>query len=236
MIDLKKLINEKVENILQEKFLEKIIEENLEKVVKEAVTNALDDYRFKNKIQKKLTEEIDPVIDKISFAGYGEITRQRILSIISQIQSDEFARQVDSAMNVFKKVESIKLSELLLLIVSDIAYDEDLKQWCFSSKYVEGTYYDTLVLKFEVDHGKNEVEFIAHKKDPVYLTVSSFDLDGFKYSFKDKVFSVDRFLNGYEKAFFKTYANYTQIEVDVELAELDGWFSGAVYEACGQCD
>ena len=113
-MDIKGLINNKVELMLSEKSIETLIESKIEETITKAITDSIGGYKTRDILEKKFEDEISSSLKDINLKAYNQLILEQFKAVISQLQTKEYADKVEEE---FKQVficdnEPIKLSTL----------------------------------------------------------------------------------------------------------------------------
>ena len=114
-IDFTEVINNKLQEMAENRVIEKQIEETLEKSITTAINNALGSFDFKNKLEKVINGQIGNVAESIGLSGYNQFIAETFNDIINNVIKKDIKQKIAGAVeNIYlKKLENIKLSEIV---------------------------------------------------------------------------------------------------------------------------
>lgn len=229
-MDIQKIVNEKVEEIISSGEIVKRIEDDIEKSIIAAIDSKLSGYSFKNDLEKQLSESIDPALKGIDLSVYGELVKQRFQNIVNQVLDNDLSEKVDKFYSDLftSSKEPIKLSEFLEVVKE--SYRED-------NEY-SGSYY--LSIEFNDEHNWWEIGFQEDEpysksyhhtcdnsitlsersgKDNNNYWLLSVSIDKCGFSLSDKKISHIGSTSKAERMLLNAYFNNVDIIMDVESAD-----------------
>lgn len=217
MMDIKKVINDRVEELVKDNGIEKLIGEAVEKTIVKAINDTFTGYSFEREIEKKLQVEVDACLRDIDFVSYRELMLKQMTSVIEEIKDNDLAKDCEEKFKaVFSKNEPFKLSEI---------FEQ------FREAHLEEDAYETdehfgLEIDNEHDHfiryyfGESEESNKYNYKNCIAIhlheddkgEIFSLEIDG-----KDCSDGKWRFINmsKYEQQLLNAYLQKTMIDVDV---------------------
>lgn len=230
-MDIKKIINEKMDSLIESKSVETFIEESIEKTILEAIKNYLKGCELKRLLEKKLAEEIQPALENINFKTYINLFEQNMIKILSSIVDKDIiekTKKIQDELFGYSK-EPIKLSKIFEEIQNEYAEKNKEDRFpvenfqVFFEKNEQYGWYD-IGFQFEefpsyksagnkIDYENNFTLSKNHDKETYsILCVNSEN----KKLFKDSI-TVDKLshLRGFEKLLFNAYVNKREIILDV---------------------
>jgi len=95
MFDIKKIVDEKINEMVKSKTIEKLIQKSVEESITEAVSSVFGGYSFKNSLEDKFKEETNMALKKLDFKTYSNIMVNQMKSVIKEYQDVEFAEKVE---------------------------------------------------------------------------------------------------------------------------------------------
>ena len=210
-MDIKKVINDKVEELVKDDGIEKLIGEAVEKTIIKAINDTFTGYSFEREIEKKLQVDID-------FASYKELMLKQMTSVIEEIKDNNLAKECEEKFKaVFTKNEPFKMSEI---------FEQFREEHMEEDAYETGEHFG-LEIDNDRDHFihyyfskdkksskysyENQVDIHLHEDDKG--EIYSLKIDG-----KDCSDGKWKFINmsKHEQQLLNAYLQKTMIEVDVQ--------------------
>ena len=117
-MNIENIVKNKTQNLIESGDIEKMVQENIEKSVKSAIGSLFGGYSFKSDIEKKLAEEIDPILKNIDLSAYKEVVHARAIQIIESTLDADLS---EKAQEQYKKLfmiddKEIKLSDIFEMV------------------------------------------------------------------------------------------------------------------------
>ena len=98
-MDIGKIVNSQVAEMLKSGDIETQIAEAVSSSIKKVINEKFTSYQFRNALEKKFNEEVDPVIEDVSFAGYGAIVKGRLTDILKSVADKDVSDEVEKTYN-----------------------------------------------------------------------------------------------------------------------------------------
>lgn len=213
MIDLNKIVNDSMEQIESEGFVEKVVKEKLEKTIKDIVDDTFRSYSdFGKNLEKHIQENLNVNLGNLNIDGYNTLVLavvQEKLDLAIKVQGVE---KIKSAMDEMLKdvKKEYKLSELIEKLKGEdyreeYEYDEDDQVTLIIDKSYSLTY-------ISLDKKEDKSEYSCEYRLAV-------DKDGKIYSLKieDKEIARNNIMAGFHglgNTLFKIYASGAKIVLD----------------------
>jgi hypothetical protein len=218
MMDIKKVINDRVEELVKDNGIEKLIGDAVEKTIIKAINDTFTGYSFENDIEKKLKIEVDACLGDIDFASYKELMLKQMTSVIEEIKDNDLAKNCEEKFKaVFAKNEPFKLSE----IFEQFRKEQMEEDACETEEYfgLEIDKSSDYIIRYyfgesEESHKYKYKNCIAiHLREDDKGEIFSLKIDG-----KDCSEGKWKFINmsKYEQQLLNAYLQKTMIDVDVQ--------------------
>ena len=130
VIDISKIINDKLNEMDTSGVIEEYIREQTEKTVKMAIEDSFGSYDFKKAVQGKIRENFPEIVGNIGLHAYNQYLADTVRKLIIAGMEEDAADKITEAVKeiLCKKRENIKLSELIKEYHSCMNdYEEDEK-------------------------------------------------------------------------------------------------------------
>lgn len=230
-IDFTEVINNKLQEMAENRVIEKQIEATLEKSITDAVNSALGSYNFRNKLEKMMSEQISGVAESIGLTGYNQFIADTFSNMANNLLKEDIKQKIAAAFeNIFlKKLESVKLSEIV-----DRYRETLLDSLDDDEKYSYDNAFNASIDKREDDSWSHITVKLGLEKNYRKLEDNSLELRLMKY--KNESYSVTsvfyngnnlknlsnlRYISDFEAFAAGLYLNNTKIEVDIEEYEIN---------------
>jgi len=222
-MDILKIVNDKVTEMLDEGIVEKTIAETVENTITKEIKDAFSSYSFKRDIENKLKIEVDGVLESVSFESYRTVMLNQMTSIVEGMQGEKFAEMARLEFEaLFGKTDPLKLSELFEMVRENYkdeeggSYEEyftlEINDDRREDKFLNGWIH----IYFDEDDDKSKYS-CANKISLMIncdghgvikrLKVSGVDYDEKRFSFGQ--------LSNWEKALVNAYFTKTPLIIDV---------------------
>lgn len=231
-MDIQKIVNEKVEEIISSGEIVKRIEDDIEKSIISAIDSKLDSYSFKNDLEKQLSASIDPALKSIDMSGYGELVKQRFQNIVDQVLNQDLSEKVEKFYSDLftSSNEPIKLSTFLEVVKESYRKEDEYSgEYYLSIEYDDS--HDWWNIGFQEDEPynksrgyrdcENSITLSKRNKDDSDNTywLLSVDIDKCGFSLSDKKISHIGKTSKAERMLLNAYFNNVDIIMDVESAD-----------------
>lgn len=114
VIDISKIVNDKLDQLETDGTIQKAIEESLEKSILSAVTSAVTGYLFKFQIEKQIEEAVGGIAGKCGLSSYNGFIAQKAAEIVQNMYTKDISEKVQKSLNdtLIRRYENVKLSEI----------------------------------------------------------------------------------------------------------------------------
>jgi len=243
MLDINKIVNDKVKSILESGDIEKSIEDAVETSVKKALTDKFECYTFTRELEKKFSTFVDPVLSELDFSSYAGIVKSRMLSVINSVLDKNIADQVESLEKSLFKINNdpIKVTSILDEFKEECRDDDCCSQDDFDLDIeVEdsGDSFKYVIVNFSKEREEkklfssysttktyeNSIRLMKYKEEP--YTISWVTLEGDRYSTGDSIKRIAH-LSQHQRTILNAFFSNRVIDVDIEDA---GDFDTSFYE------
>ena len=113
-MDFKKLINDKLKELEEAGTLEKLVQENIEKSLKSAIDDTFGSWGFQKDIEKKVKEQMSPVIEELDLTCFQTILKNYIHTSVNAIVDKSMKEKVETIINeiMVNNYEGITINDL----------------------------------------------------------------------------------------------------------------------------
>lgn len=230
-MDIKEIIKNKTNELIESGKVEKMIEENIQSSIKKSIDSLFGGYQFQRDIEKKISEEIDPALKSIDLSAYKSMVHARAEQMIkSTLDADLAEKAVEQYKALFMlQDEEIKISEIFKLVRGDfISNSDDCYEEYFTLIFdeEESGSFNYLNIFFDKDPDKTnkECEYsfrLMKYGDDAEYTISRMDLD-YHGEIKDKLMLFQPgYLSDFERVLLNAYYKKLPIIVDVYEDNID---------------
>lgn len=230
-IDFTEVINNKLQEMAENRVIEKQIEETVEKTITDAVRSALGSYSFKSKLEKMMSEQVSTIVESIGFTGYNQYIADTLNNIVNNVLKEDIKQKIAGAFDTIflKKLESVKLSEivnryretLLDSLDDDEKYDHDNVFYAYIDESGDGSFsHITVTLGLEKGY-RSDDEYCLELRLMKYKD-EDYGVTSVTYGGNDlKELSKIRYISDFEAFAAGLYFNKTKIEVDINERDID---------------
>lgn len=229
-IDFTEVINNKLQEMAENKVIEKQIEESMEKLITQAVKNAIDSFDLRHTLEKQMSEQVSRIVKEIGFSGYNQYIADTFNRMVNVEMAEDIKQKIASAFdNIFiKKVDKVKMSEIVQkyrdFLMEELddseKYDRDNRFYAsIEEREDEGFTHVTAVFSL-VDNGwrdKNELKVKLMKYRNELYTISSLVFEDRNLSKLEEL----RYFTDFESYMAALYFNKTEIEMDIDEDDID---------------
>ena len=226
-MDILKIVNDKVTEMLDEGVVETLIAETVESTITKTIKDTFSSYHFRKDIEDKLKTEVDGTLESISFESYRNVMLNQMTAVVEGLQGETFAQMAKAEYeSIFGNSEPLKLSDLFEMIREDYKDDEGgsyeeyftliLDDERRDEKFLRGwihIYFDE-----EDDTSKyrcaNNISLIINEDGSG--RIERLKLSGVDYS--EKQFRLG-YMKDWEKRLLNAYFSKTPIVIDVDDAD-----------------
>lgn len=127
IIDITKVINDKLAEMDSDGSIEAYIKEQTEKTIKTAIDDSFGSWKLRDAIRDKICENFPEIVNNIGLSAYNTHLAETVRKlIISGMEADAAAKITEAVEQVLcQKVESITLSELIKKYKTHIDLDDE---------------------------------------------------------------------------------------------------------------
>jgi len=212
MIDLNKIVNETLENIEKEGFVEKVVEKRLKETMESIIDDTFRSYSdFGKNLKEYVGQNLNVNLSNLKLEGYNTLvlaTVKEQLDKVITVQGIEKIKEATEGILTDVK-RDYKLSEIIELIKEDVDQDDI-------------GYEDQITLVIDSSSsGYQHIYLDAEEKDRKYSCDYQIDIDGEgkPYSIKLKDGNIDTKkilggLYGLDRLLFKIYASGSKVVLD----------------------
>lgn len=113
-LNIQEIASAKIKEMHESGEIQKRIEDGIKATIEKSIDSAVNDYTFKNEIEKKIESELSCVAKKMNFSSYTSYLSKQMDKVIGKYVKGELAKKIkDEFSKVYlQKRESIKLSEI----------------------------------------------------------------------------------------------------------------------------
>ncbi len=114
IIDISKVIAEKMEQMQKDRVIEVKIEQTLEKVILDTISSELRSYAFTRTIADEVKKSIGDVASELGLGAYNAFIAKKVKDIVTGMYEADMAEKVTEALSntLLKKYDEVKLSEI----------------------------------------------------------------------------------------------------------------------------
>lgn len=114
VVDISKIVSDKLSQLEADGIIQKTIEESLEKSILSAVTSAVTGYHFKSQIEKQIEDAVSGIAGKCGLSTYNGFIAQKAAEIVQNMYTKDISEKVQQALNdtLIHRYENVKLSEI----------------------------------------------------------------------------------------------------------------------------
>ncbi|MCK4813974.1 MAG: hypothetical protein KAT14_08570, partial [Candidatus Marinimicrobia bacterium] len=225
-MDIKKIVDEQTEKLVESGELEKMVAENVELSIRKVIADKFGSYSFQRDLEKKLSAEMEPLLEEISFSGYRDVIIDRIKKVLTGLVDTDLVKKAEKAYkDIFIMADKpLKMSEFFEIVNKE--YSEDA--------YNYGEYF-----KAEIENDKNDgdfqwytVRFTENSDDKTYensfrimayknelFKIKSLKTEHLSYDKENKALLKVDYLRGFERILLNAYINDQKIEMDIDSVD-----------------
>lgn len=217
-INILELITSKINELEQSGTIEELITKAVEDSVVKTIKDTFGGYSFQRDIEKKLKNEVDGALDKVSLASYNQIIVNRMTEVIRSIQGDTLASELEEHFKkIFIGCEGFKMSEIFEAVRNDFkgdggdSYDEHFT-------FIMND--DGLFVRFYFDEKPGKKNYECGYRISIYINdkvnrsgdICGLVLDGADFG---KGLTQISTLSEWEKKLLNAFLQKTKIECDI---------------------
>lgn len=139
-IDIKAIVDSKIQAMDDEGTIKAAIESTIENTVLKAITDALGSYSLRNEIEKKIATQVSHVVNDIGFSAYNSFIADKVSQITEGVCRADIAEKIQKTFEemLIVKRDNIKLSEIFGLYRTWVCEDvEESEKYDLESFYVK---------------------------------------------------------------------------------------------------
>lgn len=224
-MDIKKLVEDQTTKLVESGELEKMVAENVEASIRKVIADKFGGYSFQRDLEKKLSEEIEPVLKEISFSGYRDVIIDRIKNILTGlIDSDLIDKVEKSYKDIFIPTgEPMKMSDFFNIVRKEYL-DEDGGSYeeyfsvDISDDEGESDTFRHITIKFDEDDSprnhSNEFRMSSYKGE--MFTIYNLKTEHLSYEKDNKALLKVKYLKTFERVLLNAYVNEQPIIFDID--------------------
>lgn len=227
-LDIQAIINNKINEMAENKVIEKQIEASLEKTITSSVSSCFSGYEFEKLIKEKVSTVLGEAVKDFDFSSYHGFITNYFNQLINHHLKDDLRLKVEKSFNqiLFIKRDKIKLSEVID-IYRDLLIEslEDDKKYDLNNHFYYSISRDKYTIKIKL--GQEEFNRYSSYNDSVSIDIwpdistlgneiEAGKLWRVNYDGKELGEQlVFKDLSKFETFIINLYFNQTQIEIDV---------------------
>lgn len=237
VIDISKIVSEKLEQMENDGVIRQAIEENLEKTIIGAVSSALSSYHFRNQIEKQIDDAIGGIAGNCGLSAYNSFIAENAAAIVQNMYNNDISKKVQRALEdtLVHDYSGIKLSEIFdkyrEWVKENTDTDDQYKyeQFTCSLEQHESGSFQHLTCKFadhplsetvyEKERGEIEIRFCRYKNEEK-VRISTLWLNDHDLKNSIRIGT----LSSFEAFISNLYYNETEVEMDVENVDEDNYY------------
>lgn len=237
VIDISKIVSDKLEQMENDGVIRKAIEESLEKTIIGAVSSALSSYHFRSQIENQIDDAIGGIASNCGLSAYNGFIAEKAAEIVQNMYNNNISKKVQRALEdtLVRDYSGIKLSEIFdkyrEWVKENTDSDDQYKyeQFTCSLEQHESGSFQHLTCKFadhpisetvyQKERGEIEVRFCRYKNEKK-VRISSLWLNNHDLKGSMRIGT----LNSFESFIVNLYYNETEVEMDVENVDEDNYY------------
>lgn len=231
-IDVQEIVSEKIKSMEESGVVHQLIEKTIESSILKAIEDSLGGYQIKRDIEKKISEQVNSVVNDIGFTAYNGFIAETIKKITEGTCRDDIAEKIQKAFKdiLIIKHDGIKLSEICdkykEYLEKELDDDEKRDLENFHVSIEIDPQYDWLTCSFSKkvpkisylsSYEKCDIKFTIHRKydDKNKGTMSTVCFEGYNI---EKTLNLSR-MSDFEALIANINYNKTVIAIDIESAD-----------------
>lgn len=113
-LNINEIASAKIKSMHDSGEIKKRIEDGIKDTIEKSIDSAVNDYTFKNEIEKRIGSELSIVAKNLNFSAYTSYLTKKMDQVISKYVKGELAKKIkDEFSKIYiEKKDSIKLSEI----------------------------------------------------------------------------------------------------------------------------
>ena len=114
-LDIKAIINNKINEMAENKVIEKQIEASLEKTIISSVSSSFGGYEFEKLIREKISTVLGEAVKEFDFSSYHGFITDYFNQLMNHHLKEDLKLKVEKSFNqiLFIKRDKVKLSEII---------------------------------------------------------------------------------------------------------------------------
>lgn len=237
VIDISKIVSDKLEQMENDRVIRKSIEESLEKNIIDAVSSALSSYYFRRQIEGQIDEVIGGIAGNCGLSAYNGFIAQKAAEIVQNMYDKDISEKVQRALEetLIRDYSGIKLSEIFdkyrewVKENTDTDDQYEYEQFTCRLEQEDDGVWQKYTCKF-ADHPlseniyrkeRSEIEIRFYRyKDEENTRISSLWLNNHDLKGSMRIGT----LTSFEAFLVNLYYNETKVEMDVENVDEDNYY------------
>jgi hypothetical protein len=230
-MNVEEIIKNKTQELIESGQIQSLIEEKIGKSVEKVIDSLFGGYSFQKDIEKKLSEEIDPLLKTIDLSAYKEIVHARAEQIIKSTLDSDLEKKASEQYNLLfcSDKKEIKLSEIIDLIIEEFrenSYDVDRECFTLVHELREERGFYRLNIYFDKENEYEKDTCGYHFELLKYGEDGDYKISKLSMAYKDIVENRlmlfnPGYLNNFERLLLNAYLKKTKIIEDIDLDDVD---------------
>ena len=237
IIDISKIVNDKLLQLEEDGTIQKAIEDSLEKSILSAVTSAVTGYHFKSQIEKQVEDAVGGIAGKCGLSSYNGFIAQKAAEIVQNMYTNDISEKVQRALNdtLIHRHENVKLSEIFnryrkwVKENTDESDQYEYQKFTCDLEVTDDQPFKKIVCRFAdkpiertalyKERGEIEVRFFVYKNNGK-ASISSLWINNKDLKGAVKIGT----LTDFEAFLVSLYYNETEIEIDDADVDEDNYY------------
>lgn len=171
-LDIKAIINNKINEMAENKVIEKQIEASLEKTIISSVSSSFGGYEFEKLIREKISTVLGEAVKEFDFSSYHGFITDYFNQLMNHHLKEDLKLKVEKSFNqiLFIKRDKVKLSEIID-IYRDLLIEslEDDKKYDLENRFYYSISRDKHTIKIKL--GQEEFDRYSSYNDSVSIDI-----------------------------------------------------------------
>ncbi|WP_411501415.1 hypothetical protein [Bacillus thuringiensis] len=233
-MDLNLMINDSLEKLKSERYVENIVKKQLEETIKDVVSRSLESYSdFGKALKEQVKEQLQINLSELDIPSYNHFIVTTIQEHFNAVLHEQGVNRMKEQLDelLLQSKEEYKLSELMKELVKEI---EDLNEIGYDeyhemSMHIEPGYFTYIYFDAESEKDKYDCkyEICVNKESNVVEHIKIRERNRYSMGakeFKEKAFDTRTIMGGFygmEQTLFKMYARKAKLVIDEDAVELE---------------
>lgn len=237
VIDISKIVSDKLSQMEQDGVIQKAIEDGLEKAILGAVSSALSSHHFRNQIEKQIDDAVGGIAGNCGLSAYNGFIAQKAAEIVQNMYNNDISEKVQKALNdtLIHRYENVKLSEIFekyrswVLENTDESEKYEYERFTCDMEVTDDGKWRRIVCRF-VDKPLDRASICGERGD-IEIRIHAYggeeksNISGLWLNNRDVKSSVNiGVLTSFETFLVNLYYNKTEIELDVADVDEDNYY------------